>query len=174
MADNGQTHLITVDLTEIDIRFDVATASNATGPNPPSWSPAMRQSVAEMAGAHPSLEGLPLAVAINGDYGASNGSHGWEGFMVQGGVRLDGPTTNAPDCDCASFDRSGLTFSQSKPTRVEIARRAPEESDQHEAYQSQCADDLAFAGCQELVLNRTPSDEVERYRCRHHPQLSGE
>lgn len=162
-TDGGQTHIVTVDLTETDVQFDVATASNATGPNAPSWNASLRQTVAQMAATHPTLDGLPLAVAINGDYGASDGSHGWEGFMVQRGVRLDGPTTNAPDCDCASFDRSSLTLSHSRPTRAEIARRRPEELDQYDAYRSLCAGSPAFAGCQAAVLNRTPADdEVER------------
>jgi len=165
MADSGQTHIITVALAEKDIRFDVITASSATGPNPPSWNASMRQTVAQMAAAHPDWDGLPLAVAINGDYGASNGSHGWEGFMVQRGVRLDGPSVNAPDCDCACFDRSSLTLSRFSPIKAEIARRTPEELDEYEAYRSNCVDDPAFAGCQNAVLNRTPaSDEAKRFR----------
>ena len=158
-ADDGQTHIVTIDLTDADVSFDVATASGATGPNPPSWTASMRQTVAQMAKAQPTLDGVPLAVAINGDYGASDGTHGWEGFVVQRGVRLEGPTVDSPDCDCTAFDRSCLTLSQSKPTHAEIARRTPEELDQYDAYQSNCAGSQPFAGCQVAVLNRTPGDD---------------
>ena len=37
-ADDGLTHIVTVDLTDPSVRFDLVTASGARGPNPPSWS----------------------------------------------------------------------------------------------------------------------------------------
>ena len=158
-ADDGRTHIVTVDLTDPSVRFDLVTASDATGPNPPSWSAGMLQTVQQMANAHPALGELPLAVAINGDYFAANGSHGWEGFAVRQGERLDGPLAVAPDCDCTSFDRSSMTLSRTKPTQAEIARRTPEELNEYTAYQSNCAGSGAFAGCQSLVLDRIPAED---------------
>ncbi len=161
-TDNGETHIVRVDLTNRHVRFDVATASNAKGPNPPSWSASYRQTVAQMAEAHPVLQDTPLAVAITADYGAGDGSHGWEGFMVQRGQRLDGPGVNAPDCDCTFYERSALTLSKSKPTQVTIGRHSPSEFAQYDLYASKCAGDAAFAACKADFLQRTPTPDEQR------------
>lgn len=166
-ADAGQTHILRIDLTERDIVFDVATASNARGPNPPQWQPGYRQTVAQMARAHLELDGQPLAAAITGDYGASDGSHGWQGLMVQQGQRLDGPGTNAPDCDCGSSIASALSLSRSRPIRVQIGPRTAEELDQYELYATRCKGALPFRACEQAFLARTPApDEDARYQAR--------
>jgi hypothetical protein len=156
-ADDGRTHIVTVDLTDPSVRFDLVTASDALGPNYPSWTASMRQTVKQMAVAHAALGELPLAVAINGDYFGTN--NGWLGFTVRQGKRLDGPLTDEEDCDCTSFDRSSLTLSRTKPTQAEIARRTPAELNEYDAYQSNCAGSEPFAECQSRVLERTPADD---------------
>ncbi len=165
--DNGRTQIVRIDLTNRQIHFDVVTASNALGPNPPAWNAGYRQTVAQMAGAHPSFDGIPLAVAVTADYGAGNGSHGWEGFMVQRGQRLDGPGVDAPDCDCAFYERSSLTLSRLKPTQAAIGRYAPVDFAQYNLYASRCAGSPAFAACEADFLQRTPApDEQQRYEAR--------
>jgi hypothetical protein len=67
-TDDGRTHIVRIDLRSRNLRFYAATASNAQGPNPPAWTDNKFQTVAQMAAAHATNDGLPLAVAINGDY----------------------------------------------------------------------------------------------------------
>lgn len=167
LLDDGRTRVVRIDLTNRQVRFDVATASNATGPNPPSWYASYRQTVADMAEDHRDLAGSSLAVAVTADYGAGDGSHGWQGLLVQQGQRRDGPSVNAPDCDCGSSTSSAITFSQSKPVRVEIGPRSPEELAEYHLYAANCRGSLAFQGCESTFLQRTPApDEQERYDAR--------
>lgn len=162
LEDEGATHIIRIDLTSRAVQFDIATASNAKGPNPPAWNPNMRQTVAGMAANNTGTQDMPLAVAMTADYGAGDGSHGWEGFMVKQGMRLDGPTTNTPDCDCAFFERSSLTISKSKPTQIEIGRHTPEEFAQYDLYADACKDAPPFAACQSALINRSPAENEDQ------------
>jgi hypothetical protein len=164
-TDDGRTHIVRIDLRSRNLRFYAATASNAQGPNPPAWTDNKFQTVAQMAAAHATNDGLPLAVAINGDYfgppSVDNPSHGWQGLLVQGGQRLDGPAVDAPDCDCAFLDRSSLTLSRSQPTQAEIGKRPVEAFDQYALYRVNCSSQPVFASCRDEVLNRTPAPEEE-------------
>ena len=87
--------------------------------------------------------------------------------MVRRGMRLDGPTTHAPDCDCTPFDRSALALSRSHPIEAEISTHTPAALDQYDAYASNCANDPVFQRCKDQVLNRTPDeDESAQFEAR--------
>lgn len=167
LEDEGATHIIRIDLTSRAVQFDVATASNAKGPNPPAWDPNMRQTVAGMAANNQGTQDMPLAVAMTGDYGAGNGSHGWQGLLIRQGERRDGPSANAPDCDCGSSIRSALILSRSKPTTIRMGPVAPEELAEYDLYKRHCAGQKPFQPCQSRLLERTPTpSEDSNYRQR--------
>lgn len=167
LEDEGATHIIRIDLASRAVQFDIATASNAKGPNPPAWNPNMRQTVAGMAANNIGTQDMPLAVAMTADYGAGDGTHGWQGLLIRQGERRDGPGADAPDCDCGSSIRSALILSRSKPTTIRMGPVSPEELAEYDLYKKHCAGKEPFQTCQSRFLERTPTPaEDSNYRQR--------
>jgi hypothetical protein len=113
--DEGDIHIVIIDLDSPYIRFDMVMAEDVT-----SVFTTRRERIEDMVN-RPSFEDQEIVVAINGDYFGN--SHGPEGLTVKNGRRLDAPGGQGQNP--YALWRSSLAIS--RLNRVSLGRKSAEE-----------------------------------------------
>lgn len=122
IEDDGDIHIVIIDLDNPYIRFDMVMADDVTGVDTTS-----RERIEDMVN-RPPYGDQQVVVAINADYFGRD--HGPEGLTVKNGRRLDveGSQRQNPN----ALWRSSLAIS--RLNRVSLGRKSPEELDNPRAY----------------------------------------
>jgi len=138
IEDDGDIHVLIIDLTNPYIRFDMVMADDVT-----SVDTDHRERIEDMVD-RLSYQDQEVVAAINADYFGRN--HGPEGLTVKDGRRLDdaGGTRQNPD----ALWRSSLAIS--RLNRVSIGRKSAEELDDPRTYRERF---YSAVGGGPLVLN---------------------
>ena len=109
VQDDGDIHLVIIDLHNPYIRFETVMADDVTSVNTDH-----RERVEDMV-TRPPYADQPVVVAVNADYFGH--THGPEGLTVKNGQRLDGPGLSNPN----ALWRSSLAIS--RLNRVSLGRK---------------------------------------------------
>lgn len=120
--DDGDIHVVIIDLEDPHIRFEMVMADDVSSVNT-----TQRERIEDMV-SRPPYQDQGVVVAINADYFGQN--HGPEGLTVKNGRRLDdygGPVQN-PN----ALWRSSLAIS--RLNRVSLGRKSAEDLDNPRAY----------------------------------------
>jgi uncharacterized protein YigE (DUF2233 family) len=115
VEDEGDIHIVIIDLDNPHIRFDMVMAEDVT-----SVFTTRRERIEDMVN-RPPFEDQQVVVAINGDYFGN--SHGPEGLTVKNGRRLDTP--GGREQNRYALWRSSLAIS--RLNRVSLGRKSVEE-----------------------------------------------
>ena len=105
-------YILKVDLWNSRVSTELVMASDSTNVN---QTPAPVETVAAMASR---LASRNPVIIINGDYFATDRTHGPEGLTVRNGVRYDGSGASPDDGDGMEWQRSSMSISRTKTVRL--------------------------------------------------------